>query len=566
MLRAPHSQRRLLWLELLLLGSLASVVLIVAQIYRASHASRDTAEGTMRDYAGFAAWSYREHLMSRIREAIDEALGPVNHGDGLHMGREVPDAQDLPHFLRWDTHCECHVPRQGPLPIRYLAFALGSDTLGIATNLAPAGSKGWLMDPPTGRAMRVPAPHATGDAAWVIATLSHAARRAPRPSWGYDLIVTRREGRERVLATRSMPTALGDTIVYATEYSPGAVDSSLQEILSTSDLLPPTLAAAGNDRGVLDLRVTDEAGNMLFATNPVINWENDAETSLPASFGGLRVRVQMVPHLAEGLIIGGTPKSRVPLLIGLLLLAVGLTVLAAVMLRREVRFAAERADFVASVSHELRTPLTQVRLVLDTLRLGRGGDAQSRDAALGIADREVLRLQHLVEGLLRFTRGPRRDNGPRLPTDVLEEARAVAREFQPLAAPRDVAIAVHGTGPVTASLQPGALRQLLLNLLDNAVKYGADRSTVTVDIAPRDGGGARITVTDSGPGVPPADRDRIWRPFDRGGAAEKHAAGGSGIGLTIVRQIAEEHGGRAWVEDPAAGGARFVVEIGGVES
>ena len=564
MLRAPHSQRRLLWLELLLLGSLASVVLIAAQIYRASHANRDTAEGAMRDYAGFAAWSYREHLMSRIREAIDEVLGPVNHGDGLHMGREVPDAQDMGHFLAWDTDCMCHRPRRGPLPLRYLGFALDGDTLGISPNYAPSGTKGWLGDPVMGPKMRSPAPApATGDAAWIRTVLADAARRTPRPAWGYDLIIVRREGAERILAARSMPTVRGDTMVYGVEYAAATVDSALHEILMTTDLLPPSLVAAGKESGVLDVRVTDDAGNTLFATSDKITWVNDAETSLPVSFGGMRVRAQVVPHRAEGLLIGGTPRSRVPLLVGLLLLAVGLTVLAAVMLRREVRFAAERADFVASVSHELRTPLTQVRLVIDTLRLGRGGDAQSRDAALGVADREVLRLQHLVEGLLRFTRGPRRDNGPRVPADVLEEARAVAREFQPLAAPRDVMIAVHGEGPVFAPLQQGALRQLLLNLLDNAVKYGADRSVVTVAVTPRDGGGARISVTDTGPGVPHADRERIWRPFDRGGAAEKHAAGGSGIGLTIVRQIAEEHGGRAWVEGAPEGGARFVVEIGG---
>jgi signal transduction histidine kinase len=276
------------------------------------------------------------------------------------------------------------------------------------------------------------------------------------------------------------------------------------------------------------------------------------------------VRAQLHPRLANALLIGGTPRSRVPLLLVLLALAIGLTMVAAVFLRREVRFAAERADFVASVSHELRTPLTQVRLVLDTLRLGREGDAMARDSALGIADREVLRLQHLVEGVLRFTRGPRKDASPRVSGDVLAETRLVVREFEPLAEPKGVTVCVEGDGVVTAAMHQGALRQLLLNLLDNAVKYGRDRGVVTVRVTPRDGGGARIAVSDAGPGVPAADREKIWRAFERGGAARAHAAGGSGIGLTIVRQIAEEHGGRAWVEEADGGGARFVVEIGAV--
>jgi signal transduction histidine kinase len=311
---------------------------------------------------------------------------------------------------------------------------------------------------------------------------------------------------------------------------------------------------------MLDLEVSDAAGVSLYRSRESPAWELDAQASLPDSYGGLRVRAQLRPDLASTLLIGGVPRSRVPLLLVILALTVALSVLSAVQLRREVRFAGERANFVANVSHELRTPLTQVRLVLDTLRLGRGGDAQARDSALGIADREVLRLQHLVEGVLRFTRGPRQDS-PAVRADVAQEARAVASEFQPLASPRGVTIEVTGDAVVNATLHNGALRQVLLNLLDNAVKYGRDRSTVTVEVRSRESGGVRLTVTDCGPGVPAAERDRIWRPFERGGMARQRAAGGSGIGLTIVREIAGEHGGKAWVDDAPGGGARFVVDL-----
>jgi signal transduction histidine kinase len=238
-----------------------------------------------------------------------------------------------------------------------------------------------------------------------------------------------------------------------------------------------------------------------------------------------------------------------------------LTVLAAVQLRREVRFAAERAGFVANVSHELRTPLSQIRLVLDTLKLGRGDDPATRAQALNVADREALRLQHLVEGVLRFTRGARPDDSPRVEMDAAQEAKSVIEEFAPLASPHGMTITLDASGPVMVRLQRGALRQTLLNLLDNAMKYGGDGTRVRVAVEPMAAGGARLSVVDNGPGVPAKERDRIWRPFERGGAARMRAAGGSGIGLTIVREIAEEHGGRAWVEQASAGGARFVVEL-----
>jgi signal transduction histidine kinase len=146
-------------------------------------------------------------------------------------------------------------------------------------------------------------------------------------------------------------------------------------------------------------------------------------------------------------------------------------------------------------------------------------------------------------------------------TDAAREARDVLNEFAPLAAPHGMSITLDGEPTVTAMLQRGALRQILLNLLDNAMKYGGDGTAVSVAVTSIPGGGARLVVEDNGPGVPATERERIWRPFERGGAARQRAAGGSGIGLTIVREIAEEHGGRAWVEQAAGNGARFVVEL-----
>ena len=144
--RPTRSATRVLWLELLLVGALASVVLIFVQTYRASTSSRTVAEGAARDYAGFAAWSYREHLMAQMREAIDEVLGPVNHGDGLHMGPPIPRRSDLGHYFQWDAKCQCHMPRRGPVPLHFLGFAVGSDTLARRDQPGAAGSPGWLVD------------------------------------------------------------------------------------------------------------------------------------------------------------------------------------------------------------------------------------------------------------------------------------------------------------------------------------------------------------------------------------------------------------------------------------
>ena len=108
------------------------------------------------------------------------------------------------------------------------------------------------------------------------------------------------------------------------------------------------------------------------------------------------------------------------------------------------------------------------------------------------------------------------------------------------------------------ALGPDALRHVLVNLLDNAVKYGPPGQRVTVRVAPA-GREVRIAVSDEGPGVPAAERERVWKPFQRG--QRTGAVAGSGIGLAIVRDIATRHGGRIWIEEREGGGATFVVSL-----
>jgi len=106
-----------------------------------------------------------------------------------------------------------------------------------------------------------------------------------------------------------------------------------------------------------------------------------------------------------------------------------------------------------------------------------------------------------------------------------------------------------------------ALRQAVLNLLDNAVKYGPSRQTIVVSIETTDDGWARLCVTDQGPGIPLQDREEIWNPYHRLSRERRSAIAGAGIGLAVVRDIAQRLGGRAYVEGERDAGACFVLEL-----
>src|SRR5262249_23977604 len=155
-------------------------------------------------------------------------------------------------------------------------------------------------------------------------------------------------------------------------------------------------------------------------------------------------------------------------------------IVAVTQLKRDGELAAERAGFVSSVSHQLRTPVAQIRLYLDTLRLGRAESAEQREWSLGHIERETTRLSHLVENVLRFSTIGGEDPTHRGLTNVGDEVVKIAEEFRPLAASRKASIEVIATDAPPVPLKPDALRHIVLNLLDNAVKYGPIGQTVRV--------------------------------------------------------------------------------------
>ena len=230
-----------LWLQLLLIGALASVVLLGMLLARQGAATRDVSGRLLRDYGAVAAWSYREHVVAELRAAADELLGGVNHGDGLHEGREVPPVEWLGHSMRWDPDCGCHKPRRGPVPSRGYAFVLGSDTVGVASNYSPR--VGFLGDPvPDAPPSARLSPLTPIERRETNRILTVATRRTPTTSWGYLATVARRGGDpSRILVSRPMATSWGDTVIYAVEYGAQAMEELFGGVLASGALLPPTL-------------------------------------------------------------------------------------------------------------------------------------------------------------------------------------------------------------------------------------------------------------------------------------------------------------------------------------
>jgi signal transduction histidine kinase len=227
-----------------------------------------------------------------------------------------------------------------------------------------------------------------------------------------------------------------------------------------------------------------------------------------------------------------------------------------------------RRDFVANVSHELKTPLALVRMFGEMLQSGRVASEAKRKEYLEIIVRESERLSNLIENVLDFAKVDRGRKAYEFAEGDVGAAVGRAAGVYRYRAERDgvdLAVEVEANLP-PARIDERAIQLAVINLVDNALKY-ASRSKVVTISAQRQGDSIAIRVTDTGPGVPSDERERIFERFVRGASAslvegEKEApVRGSGIGLALVKHIAESHGGRAWVESAVGQGSTFIVTI-----
>jgi signal transduction histidine kinase len=271
-----------------------------------------------------------------------------------------------------------------------------------------------------------------------------------------------------------------------------------------------------------------------------------------------------VRESAENVLYPPQMAAEWPLLAVLVAVIALLSAASLVLVRREAAVARMRADFIASASHELRTPLAQIRMFTETLLLGRVRSDTERRRSLEIVDQEARRLSNLVDNLLAFSRS---EGGGTVriapePTHFADEIRRAIESFGPMARTSSVDMRAELQENVTAAVDRNALRQILVNLLDNAMKYGPAGQRITVGLALYDDA-ARVWVDDEGPGIPQSDRERVFESFYRMRRDIDARITGSGIGLAVVHQLAHLHAGDAWAEAAPGGGARIVVQFPG---
>jgi signal transduction histidine kinase len=522
----------------LLVAAICLVAALALQAQYASRFHRQAAESVLQDYARVVA----EEFIRRTSGEIGYR-GYYSAITALQKRLSSPGQPDLP----------------APEDLVGTLDGRGRPAGELARSI-------FTMDPSSGEMRTTGEPFDADSRRWILDSIqaelaSETTDRAP-----FSALHGSGDGSQRtIIYAVFSPSGEEKSLVTGFEVNINALSEWFQRVVERGPLLPKSLGDGDLSNDLLYLKLADSEGRQIFKSgdyyDPTLTTYTPLGDTYSGIFEGMTLQAAIHPNAAPRLVIGGLPRSRLPVLIGLLVLTIGLLLAAIYQMRRERALARMRSEFVSRVSHELRTPLTQIRMFAETLLLGRARTVEERRRSLEILDQEARRLSHLVENILQFSRG---DRGairlaPR-PVELAALLTDMVEKFQPIARARQVSVVPQFADQIVCLVDDDAMRQVVINLLDNAVKYGPAGQEVRLGLE-AGAGCARIWIDDEGPGIPERDREKIWVRWQRLEKHERAAIAGTGIGLTVVRDLITLQGGRAWVERGDRGGARFVVEL-----
>jgi signal transduction histidine kinase len=269
---------------------------------------------------------------------------------------------------------------------------------------------------------------------------------------------------------------------------------------------------------------------------------------------------------------GPTYRRDIYLSNTLLLLLMAAIAMAGVLF--SLRFSLQQMDlsnvkshFVSNITHELKTPLAAIRLYTETLQQGRFKDKEQEQKFLGVIAKESVRLTHLINNILDFSRIEMdRKRYTFEPTAVADIVREVLDSYSYQLNDKGFTVQTHvdpDLPPVRADRD--ALGQAVLNLIDNAMKYSPERKEIAVAVR-REPGGVAIAVSDQGVGIPAAELKKVFDAFYRVEKGLEHDVKGSGLGLAVVKHVVEAHGGSVGVESQRGDGSTFTIRLPAMEA
>lgn len=360
----------------------------------------------------------------------------------------------------------------------------------------------------------------------------------------------------------AIPKESGETVLLI---KGSALEFWFQQIFEQRALLPEAFGNPDSLRPHIYLSVRDTRSTLIYQSSATLFEGLASSATIKGEYAGMfkdfEVKASIHPSVASELMIGELPYGRLPFIVVLLFVAVALGVVSFILLRKQRQLMELRTDFVARVSHELRTPLTQIRMFTESLMLQRLSKTEDQQLALKVIHRETGRLTRLVDNILLFEReGQIRLKSEPESYSLAQLCHQLEEDFQPILDSRDAILEIHCPEALHSKFNRGAVVQILTNLLDNSLKYGPKGQTIYLS-ASRDQQVFVLSVCDQGPGIPEAECERIFQAYYRLEKEKKDAIAGTGIGLSVSRELATELGGTLIAKPRPGGGSCFVFSV-----
>ena len=286
----------------------------------------------------------------------------------------------------------------------------------------------------------------------------------------------------------------------------------------------------------------------------------EVERNMETAFPGLALAIKL-PGTTVQAIGQRFVRSSYLVLSGLSLLLLGGLILTYRNVSKEVALARLKSDFVSNVSHELRTPLALIRLYAETLEMGRLNSQEKHQQYYQIIRKESERLSALINNILDFSRieAGRKEYDFR-ETDLCELVRNTLDSYRYQIEEQGFVLEqkIEAVPPLRVDRE--AMARSLVNLVNNALKYSADRKYLEVNLYRKDGS-VTLEVIDHGIGIPRQEQSKIFEKFYRVGDPLVHNTKGSGLGLSLVRHIVQAHGGQVTVDSVPGRGSKFTIAL-----
>ena len=491
-----------------------------------------SAEAMVRDFASVGAEQFRERFVGRLFMDMTVIPFELLHVGAAKEGCRLPTRLDYRDSMR---------KRSTPPKLQVVSFFR---VRGDTSELQLSESNYYREE-----------------REWIQKLLSASRRELDEAKAHQGFVLRTFRSEPRLFLYRIMEgESPGQDDLYGFEADPDVLKSVSAACCATPLLPAKVYKESARTPAVSILVETEESLPIYEMPRPAGKVYSSTIEGLP-ELGNLRVQSRIPSSAADGLVTGGVPSVGGMWILILLGAMLFLAVMAFLLMRREHELAILRSDFIASVSHDLRTPLAQIRLFAETLALDRVRTPEEEARAVRVIDQEARRLTWQVENVLQYSRSQRgglqvalKEQDPnRLVSEIVEA-------FTPIARKGRAEVSWKPEPVSNVWVDEGGFRRILLNLLDNALKYGPPNQEIVVRAFDREGW-VTLCVEDEGPGIPPAERDRIWRQYHRGRGARNSSTTGSGIGLFLVDEFAAAFGGRARVKSGPRGGALFAVDF-----